>query len=280
MRCSATGSVSRPRPRPRLRRMNSVGGRVLVDPSQSSSWYFDRPRTRRRPCGSRAGSDHPAARLQERGRDRGSRRAHASRRRSLTRFLHRVATDAQASLPNETEIAEKLEGFREATGAPKDLSFDTIAGRRLQRRHRALPAHPPARQDDGAAARCCWSIPAISTSTAPPDKTCTPGCRREPSRRCASGSTPGAQGTSPWPASTSRTGPPAARSTSWRARRCGRRPRLRPRHRPRGRQLSGISPCAHRCYAQHGGAEGHDRFQRAATTRPAPTVSASRTCRW
>jgi Xaa-Pro aminopeptidase len=39
-----------------------------------------------------------------------------------------VATEAQESLPDEVEVVTKLEGFREATGALKDLSFDTIAG--------------------------------------------------------------------------------------------------------------------------------------------------------
>jgi Xaa-Pro aminopeptidase len=39
-----------------------------------------------------------------------------------------LATDAQQSLPDEVEIVAKLESFREATGALKDLSFDTIAG--------------------------------------------------------------------------------------------------------------------------------------------------------
>ncbi len=105
-----------------------AGGRVLVDPSQSSSWYFDRleragahvvrapdPTTLPRACKN-------AVEIE------GSRRAHARDGAALTRFLHWVATDAQASLPNETEIVEKLEGFREATGALKDLSFDTIAG--------------------------------------------------------------------------------------------------------------------------------------------------------
>jgi Xaa-Pro aminopeptidase len=47
---------------------------------------------------------------------------------ALTSFLHWLGTDAQASLPDEVEIVGKLEGFREATGALRDLSFDTIAG--------------------------------------------------------------------------------------------------------------------------------------------------------
>jgi Xaa-Pro aminopeptidase len=47
---------------------------------------------------------------------------------ALTRFLHWIGTEAQRTLPDEVEIVGKLEGFREATGALKDLSFDTIAG--------------------------------------------------------------------------------------------------------------------------------------------------------
>ena len=104
------------------------GGHVLVDPSQSSSWYFDRleragahvvrapdPTTLPRACKNPVEIE-------------GSRKAHARDGAALTRFLHWVATDAQTGLPSELEIVEKLEGFREATRALKDLSFDTIAG--------------------------------------------------------------------------------------------------------------------------------------------------------
>ena len=42
--------------------------------------------------------------------------------------LHWLATEAQTSLPDEKTVVQTLEGFREATGALKDLSFDTIAG--------------------------------------------------------------------------------------------------------------------------------------------------------
>ncbi|HEY1448019.1 MAG TPA: M24B family metallopeptidase, partial [Caulobacteraceae bacterium] len=58
----------------------------------------------------------------------GARRAHERDGAALTAFLHWLATDAQESLPDEVEIVAKLEAFREATGALKDLSFDTIAG--------------------------------------------------------------------------------------------------------------------------------------------------------
>ena len=58
----------------------------------------------------------------------GAREAHRRDGAALTRFLHWLATDAQQSLPDEIEIVSRLEAFREATGALKGLSFDTIAG--------------------------------------------------------------------------------------------------------------------------------------------------------
>jgi Xaa-Pro aminopeptidase len=104
------------------------GKRVVVDPSQSSSWYFDEL--------SRAGAEvvramDPCAlprACKNNVEVEGARKAHARDGAALSRFLHWLATDAQEALPDETEIVRKLEGFREATGALKDLSFDTIAG--------------------------------------------------------------------------------------------------------------------------------------------------------
>jgi Xaa-Pro aminopeptidase len=104
------------------------GRKVLVDPAQSSAWYFDRleqagaavvrgldPCTLPRACKN-------AVEIE------GSRKAHARDGAALSRFLHWAATEAQETLPGEMEVVQKLEGFREATGALKDLSFDTIAG--------------------------------------------------------------------------------------------------------------------------------------------------------
>ncbi len=103
-------------------------GHVVVDPAQSSAWYFDRleragahviraqdPCTLPRACKNATEVE-------------GSRKAHARDGAALTRFLHWTATEAQTTLPSEIEVVEKLEGFREATGALRDLSFDTIAG--------------------------------------------------------------------------------------------------------------------------------------------------------
>jgi Xaa-Pro aminopeptidase len=104
------------------------GRRVVVDASQSSAWYFDEL--------SRAGAEvvrgaDPCA-LPKACKNpvevEGARRAHARDGVALTRFLHWLATEAQGALPDEEEVVRKLEAFREATGALKDLSFDTIAG--------------------------------------------------------------------------------------------------------------------------------------------------------
>jgi len=58
----------------------------------------------------------------------GTRRAHARDGAALTRFLHWLETTSRTDPPDEITAVRKLEAFREATGALKDLSFDTIAG--------------------------------------------------------------------------------------------------------------------------------------------------------
>jgi Xaa-Pro aminopeptidase len=109
--------------------LGEMGGqRVLVDPAQSSAWYFDvlaaagaevvrsaDPCALPRAC-------KTAAEIE------GARQAHLRDGAAVARFLHWLATDAQTSLPDEVEVVRRLEAFREATGALKDLSFDTIAG--------------------------------------------------------------------------------------------------------------------------------------------------------
>ena len=104
------------------------GKQVLVDPAQSSSWYFEALGT--------------AGAAVQRGEDpcvlpracknlveiAGTKRAHVRDGAALTRFLHWVATEGQTNPPDEIEAVSKLEAFREETGALKDLSFDTIAG--------------------------------------------------------------------------------------------------------------------------------------------------------
>ncbi len=104
------------------------GKRVLVDPAQSSAWYLDAlgaagatviraadPTALPRACKNPVEIE-------------GAKAAHRRDGAALTRFLHWLATEAQTGLPDELEVVTKLEGLREATGALKDLSFDTIAG--------------------------------------------------------------------------------------------------------------------------------------------------------
>ncbi|MFN4092754.1 MAG: aminopeptidase P family protein [Brevundimonas sp.] len=105
-----------------------AGQSVMVDPGQSSAWYFDRLTAAGAtvvrgmdPCTLPRAAKNPVE-------IEGTRQAHIRDGAALTSFLHWVDTVAQNTLPTEREIAEALEGFREATGALKDLSFDTIAG--------------------------------------------------------------------------------------------------------------------------------------------------------
>jgi Xaa-Pro aminopeptidase len=104
------------------------GKRVLIDPAQSSAYYSDslaaagvETVTAQDPC------TLPRA-CKNAVEIEGARAAHRRDGAALTRFLHWLALEAQSALPDEIEIVSKLEGFREATGALKDLSFDTIAG--------------------------------------------------------------------------------------------------------------------------------------------------------
>ncbi|MGZ6017050.1 MAG: aminopeptidase family protein P, partial [Phenylobacterium sp.] len=104
------------------------GQQVLVDPSLSSSWYFEAlasaGATAQRgedPCVMPRACKNPVE-------IEGTKRAHVRDGAALTRFLHWVATEGQINPPDEIEAVTRLEGFREETGALKDLSFDTIAG--------------------------------------------------------------------------------------------------------------------------------------------------------
>ena len=125
------------------------GKAVVVDPGQSSAWYFDMlaaagskivramdPCTLPRACKNGVELD-------------GTREAHKRDGAALTRFLHWLATEGQISPPDEKEAVAKLEGFREATGRLKDLSFDTIGA---ANGHGALPHyHPTERSNERAA---------------------------------------------------------------------------------------------------------------------------------
>jgi Xaa-Pro aminopeptidase len=104
------------------------GQAVLVDPAQSSAWYFDtlsdagaQVLRGEDPCALPRACKNPVE-------IEGTRRAHARDGAALTRFLHWLATEGESGPLDEITAVRKLEAFREATGALKDLSFDTIAG--------------------------------------------------------------------------------------------------------------------------------------------------------
>jgi len=125
------------------------GKSVLVDPGQSAAWYFDTltaagaavvrgmdPCTLPRACKNSVEID-------------GTREAHRRDGAALTRFLHWLATDGQINPPDEKQAVAKLEGFREATGVLKDLSFDTIGA---ANGHGALPHYRPTERSNERAA--------------------------------------------------------------------------------------------------------------------------------
>ncbi len=104
------------------------GKRVKLDPSTASAWYFERltdagaeivrgqdPVMLPRACKNEAEID-------------GARAAHKRDGAAVSQFLHWLATDGQSGKAQEIEACQKLESFRQATGALKDLSFDSISG--------------------------------------------------------------------------------------------------------------------------------------------------------
>ncbi len=105
-----------------------AGKRVLVDPAESSAWYFAQLEA----AGAQIVRGQDPCALPRAAKNAteiaGTRRAHERDGVALARFLHWLATEAQETLPDEIEIVTKLEALREETGALKDLSFDTIAG--------------------------------------------------------------------------------------------------------------------------------------------------------
>jgi Xaa-Pro aminopeptidase len=104
------------------------GMTVLADPVLTSAWYFE---ALERAGATVVRAPDPTA-LPRACKNpveiEGMKRAHVRDGAALTRFLHWLGTAGQVEMPDELEAVAKLESFREATGALKDLSFDTIAG--------------------------------------------------------------------------------------------------------------------------------------------------------
>ncbi|MDB5452524.1 MAG: metallopeptidase family protein [Caulobacteraceae bacterium] len=105
-----------------------AGRKVLVDPAQSSAWYFEALQA----AGAEVVRGEDPCVLPRACKNaveiEGTRKAHARDGAALTRFLHWLATEGQTNPPDEITATTTLEAFREATGLLKDLSFDTIAG--------------------------------------------------------------------------------------------------------------------------------------------------------
>ncbi|MGF1593639.1 MAG: aminopeptidase P family protein [Kiloniellaceae bacterium] len=116
-----------------LDRLGKAGAKVMADPATAARWIFDRLRA----AGAEVvnGADPcllPKACKNTAELD-GMRRAHRRDGAALSRFLHWVASEAEAraggnDAVSELEAAERLAGFRADTGELRDLSFDTIAG--------------------------------------------------------------------------------------------------------------------------------------------------------
>ncbi|MDB5456577.1 MAG: X-Pro aminopeptidase, partial [Caulobacter sp.] len=126
-----------------------AGQSVLVDPGQSSAWYFDTLAA----AGARVVRGMDPCTLPRARKNAveiaGAQEAHRRDGAALTRFLHWLATEGQINPPDEKEAVAKLEGFREATGLLKDLSFDTIGA---ANGHGALPHYRPTERSNQRAA--------------------------------------------------------------------------------------------------------------------------------
>ncbi len=111
---------------PALRELS--GKKVKLDPSTASAWYFEQLRE----AGAEVvrGQDPvvlPRA-CKNAAEIEGARKAHRRDGAAISRFLHWLATEGQSGKVEEIEACQKLEGFRQQTGALRDLSFDSISG--------------------------------------------------------------------------------------------------------------------------------------------------------
>jgi Xaa-Pro aminopeptidase len=96
-----------------------------------------------------------------------TREAHLRDGAAMVEFLCWLDAEAPKGTLTEIDVVRALEGFRRATNALHDISFDTICGAGPQRGHRPLPRDrgnqpPPWHRS------FCWSTPAAVPWTAPP----------------------------------------------------------------------------------------------------------------
>ena len=104
------------------------GHSVIVDPSVSSAWHFGMLED----AGAKIiRADDPVAlpkACKNSAEIAGTTRAHIRDGAALTYYLHWLDTEAQSGAYDEIAAAQKLEGFRAATGVLRDLSFESISG--------------------------------------------------------------------------------------------------------------------------------------------------------
>ena len=104
------------------------GQKVRIDPSSAAAWYFEQLQN----AGAEIVRGQDPAILPRACKNaaeiEGARQAHIRDGGAVSNFLHWLATEAQSGKAQEIEACQKLESFRAATGALKDLSFDSISG--------------------------------------------------------------------------------------------------------------------------------------------------------
>ncbi len=104
------------------------GQKVIVDPSTSSSWYFEQLKSAHAQV---IETMDPVALPKAKKNTteiKGTSEAHRRDGAAVTNYLHWLDTEAQSGQYDEINAAQKLEEFRHATGQLKDLSFETISG--------------------------------------------------------------------------------------------------------------------------------------------------------
>src|SRR5215471_5935066 len=105
-----------------------AGKSVLADPQWAAAFVFDRLGN----AGAKIVRASDPCQLPKACKNEaelnGTRRAHVRDGAALSRFLAWFAREAPKGQLTEIDTVEKLEGFRQATGALKDVSFDSISG--------------------------------------------------------------------------------------------------------------------------------------------------------
>lgn len=111
-----------------LDRLGGSGGAVMLDPSTAPHWIASRLQA----AGARLIEDSDPTLLPKACKNEveiaGTRAAHRRDGAALCRFLAWLDREAPGGTVTEIQAAEKLQAFRRADPACRDLSFDTIAG--------------------------------------------------------------------------------------------------------------------------------------------------------